>query len=53
MKPAVDYSERAITMRLRQVSQLRKLCLSLARARPVESCANSQTTDNPARQRGD
>ena len=28
-----DYSDRAITMRIRQVSQLRKLCLSLANAK--------------------
>ena len=32
----VDYSDRAITMRIRQVSQLRRLCLSLARAKPVQ-----------------
>ena len=32
---AVDYSDRAVTMRIRQVSQLRRLCLSLARAKPV------------------
>lgn len=31
----VDYSDRAITMRIRQVSQLRKLCLSLAKAKPL------------------
>jgi hypothetical protein len=29
----VDYSDKAITMRIRQVSQLRKLCLSLAKAK--------------------
>lgn len=29
----VDYSDRAITLRLRQVAQLRKLCLSLAKAK--------------------
>ena len=31
MKP-VDYSEKAVAARIRQVSQLRKLCLSLAKA---------------------
>lgn len=31
----VDYSDRAITIRIRQVSQLRKLCLSLAKAKPL------------------
>jgi hypothetical protein len=35
MKP-VDYSERAITLRIRQVSRLRKLCLSLMKAKPVQ-----------------
>lgn len=35
MKTAVDYSEPAITQRIRQVSQLRKLCLSLGKAKPV------------------
>ena len=32
---SVDYSDRAITMRLMRVSQLRRLCLSLARAKPA------------------
>ena len=32
----VDMSDRAVTMRIRQVSQLRRLCLSLARAKPVQ-----------------
>jgi len=35
MKTPVDYSDRAITQRIRQASQLRKLCLSLAKAKPV------------------
>jgi hypothetical protein len=38
MKP-VDYSERAIALRIRQVSQLRKLCLSLAKAKPLKPSA--------------
>jgi hypothetical protein len=29
---SVDYSEKAVAMRIRQASQLRKLCLSLGRA---------------------
>jgi hypothetical protein len=37
MKTAVDYSERAVTQRIRQVSRLRKLCLSLGKAKPVAS----------------
>lgn len=31
----VDYSDRAVTMRIRQVSQLRRLCLSLGRSTPA------------------
>jgi hypothetical protein len=31
----VDYSDKAISMRIRQASQLRKLCLSLGRSTPV------------------
>ncbi len=36
----IDYSDRAVTMRIRQVSQIRKLCLSLAKARPVTPSRN-------------
>ncbi|HYI10523.1 MAG TPA: hypothetical protein VEK57_15790 [Thermoanaerobaculia bacterium] len=32
----VDYSDRAITVRLQRLSQLRRLCLSLGKAKPVE-----------------
>jgi hypothetical protein len=35
MKVTVDYSERAVTQRIRQASQLRKLCLSLGKAKPI------------------
>jgi hypothetical protein len=31
----IDYSEAAINLRLRQVSQLRDLCLSLGKATPI------------------
>jgi len=31
----VDYSDKAISMRIRQASQLRKLCLSLAKSTPL------------------
>ena len=31
----IDYSDRAIALRIRQMSQLRKLCLSLAKAKPA------------------
>jgi hypothetical protein len=38
---SVDYSDRAITQRIRQASQLRKLCLSLAKAtKPVQPAAD-------------
>ena len=37
MRNPIDYSERAVTLRIRQVSQLRKLCLSLARAKRVDT----------------
>lgn len=33
----VDYSDRAITMRLKRLSQLRKLCVSLSKAKPVSA----------------
>lgn len=32
----VDMSDKAITGRLKRVEQLRRLCLSLAKARPIE-----------------
>ena len=31
----VDMSAKAVTARLKQVSQLRRLCLSLAKAKPI------------------
>ncbi|MBV8520155.1 MAG: hypothetical protein JO197_22365 [Acidobacteria bacterium] len=43
----VDYSEAAITMRLRQVSQLRRLCLSLAKARPLPEKAGAAPSPPP------
>ena len=33
----IDMSPHAVTVRLRRVSQLRRLCLALAKAKPVES----------------
>ena len=41
---SVDMSSKAVTARLRLVSQLRALCLALAKARPVGS-----TKPRPAR----
>ena len=36
MKP-VDYSPKAVALRIHQASQLRRLCLSLAKAKPVKT----------------
>lgn len=40
-----DYSDRAVTIRIRQVSQLRKLCLSLARAKSPGEQRSTATDD--------
>ena len=44
----VDMSSKAITVRLRRVSQLRRLCLELAKARPVPNPAVSLTPQEQA-----
>jgi len=36
----VDMSAKAVTTRLKLVSQLRRLCLSLAKAKPINKPAN-------------
>ena len=36
---SVDYSQQAISQRIRQVSQLRKLCLSLSKAKPADNAS--------------
>ena len=45
----VDYSDKAISMRIRQASQLRKLCLSLGKATlitpPLKSSTSKAETD--------
>jgi hypothetical protein len=43
---SVDYSERAIALRIRQVSQLRKLCLSLGKAKPAGNAATPPERKN-------
>lgn len=48
MKP-VDYSERAVALRIRQVSQLRKLCLSLARAKAAQAPTPPPAPSRPDR----
>jgi hypothetical protein len=45
----VDYSEAAITLRLRQVSQLRRLCLSLGKAKPVAPKPVAPNPTEPSR----
>jgi hypothetical protein len=37
----VDYSEPAVTLRIRQASQLRRLCLSLAKAGKAAAAAKA------------
>lgn len=46
-KSSVDMSAQAVTTRLRRVSQLRKLCLSLARAKPVDPPSNPPPPSPP------
>jgi hypothetical protein len=37
----VDMSAKAVTARLKRVSQLRRLCLSLAKAKPINPSTKS------------
>jgi hypothetical protein len=46
----VDMSNRAIATRLRQVSQLRRLCLSLSKAKPLASAPSSADSKEAASQ---
>ncbi len=41
----VDYSDKAIEMRIRQVAQLRNLCLSLAKANPANAQRRPPVSD--------
>jgi hypothetical protein len=41
----VDMSDKAITGRLKRVEQLRRLCLSLAKARPLAPSPPKATTE--------
>jgi hypothetical protein len=44
----VDMSAKAVTARLKMVSQLRRLCLALGKAKPVKtSQANSHKESKP------
>ena len=44
----VDMSAKAVTARLKLTSQLRRLCLSLGQARPVESNAKAARESIPS-----
>lgn len=39
----VDMSAKAVTIRLKRVSQLRRLCLSLGKAKPVANPSEEKT----------
>ena len=45
---SVDMSPRAVSTRLIRVSQLRKLCLSLGKAKPVPIKTENPATSAPA-----
>jgi hypothetical protein len=40
----VDMSAKAITLRLKRVSQLRDLCISLSKAKKIENKINNSST---------
>jgi len=49
----VDMSPKAVTMRLKLVSQLRRLCLALGKAKPLEEPKEETSTgEAPAARRG-
>ncbi len=42
----VDMSAKAVTTRLKRVSQLRRLCLSLGKAKPVATPSQEKNDDS-------
>jgi hypothetical protein len=44
----VDMSPKSMTLRLKQVSQLRRLCLELGKMRPVEHTDKPKTSSGAA-----
>jgi hypothetical protein len=46
----VDMSSRAVTLRLRRTSQLRRLCLALGKSRPVSMEGASDTGQSQSHQ---
>ncbi|MEK6323534.1 MAG: hypothetical protein AABN33_17990 [Acidobacteriota bacterium] len=45
----VDMSPKAVTVRLKRVSQLRRLCLALGKARPVDRPVKQGAVADPLR----
>ena len=43
----VDMSAKAVTVRLKRVSQLRRLCVALGKAKPLEGPPSSRSTGDP------
>jgi hypothetical protein len=49
----VDMSPKAVTVRLKRMSQLRRLCLALGKGKPLEKPPGAgSTADAPATRRG-
>jgi len=47
----VDMSPKSVTVRLKRVSQLRRLCLEMGKARPIERADKSKSSSSePANQ---
>jgi hypothetical protein len=44
----VDMSAKAVTVRLKRVSQLRRLCVALGKGKPIEGAPGSSSTANAA-----
>jgi len=44
----VDMSPKAITVRLKRASQLRKLCLSLGKAKPIKEVSAEEGKSDPS-----
>jgi hypothetical protein len=47
----VDMSAKAVTMRLKRASQLRRLCVALGKAKPLEEAPGSSSTADAVRAR--
>jgi len=49
----VDLSAKGVTVRLKRVSQLWRLCLSLAKAKPAAPKKEGKILDDEAKQKGE